>query len=107
MIGHEKALHEMMQLKPLLTQLVFGELLKAGKIDFIKLSIEYTNWLEGEKKEKEAMISHLTLHLGLCAGQDKSPFSKAGRKFLYDNGLYTGKDGSGFGKLLEDEFGDK
>src|SRR5687767_2221320 len=105
MIGHEKALQEMMELKPSLTRLVFHELLKAGKIDFIALSDEYTKWLESVKKEQEAIISSLALHLGLCAGHEQTPFCKNGRQFLYDNGFYTGKDGSIYGQKLEEEFG--
>ena len=104
-IGHEKALAEMMQLNEIGVRLVLKEMLKAGKIAFPLLAQEYVQYLEAGNTEKEHTISTLSLHLGLVAGSDKSPFAKDSRKYLFEKGLYTGKDGSIFGKQLEDEFG--
>lgn len=106
-LGHEKALAEMMQLNELGVRLVLKEILKAGKVSFPLLAQEYVQYLEAGNTEKEHTISTLSLHLGLVAGSDKSPFAKDSRKFLYEKGLYTGQDGSIFGKQLEDEFGNK
>lgn len=107
MLGHEKALEEMMKLGPELAGLVFDHMLKAGKVDFVKLSEKYVKWLEWEKREKEGTISTLGLHLGLYSGKDSSPGGKHARKLLFDKGLYTGKDGSAFGQQLEEEFGNQ
>lgn len=104
-LGHEKALAEMMELNDLGVRLVLKELLKAGKIAFPLLAQEYVQYLEAGNTEKEHTISTLSLHLGLVAGSDKSPFAKDSRKYLFEKGLYTGNDGSIFGKQLEDEFG--
>ena len=104
-IGHEKALSEMMQLNEIGIRLVLKEMLKAGKIASPLLAQEYVQHLEGCNTEKEHTISTLSLHLGLVAGSDKSPFAKDSRKYLFEKGLYTGKDGSIFGKQLEQEFG--
>lgn len=106
-LGHEKALTEMMQLNELGVRLVLKEMLKAGKVAFPLLAQEYVQYLEACNTEKEHTISTLSLHLGLVAGSDKSPFAKDSRKYLYEKGLYNGKDGSIFGKQLEEEFGNK
>lgn len=106
-MGHEKALAEMTELNEIGVRLVLKELLKAGKIAFPLLAQEYVQYLEAGNTEKEHTISTLSLHLGLVAGSDKSPFAKDSRKFLYEKGLYTGNDGSIFGKQLEEEFGNK
>jgi hypothetical protein len=107
MLGHEKALHEMMQLNLWQTKLVFKELLQTGKINFTELNNEYVKWLEGGNTQKEHLISTLTLHLSLYCGKDGSPGGAHARKLIYDAGLYTGKDGSAFGQQLEDEFGNR
>lgn len=106
-IGHENALAEMMKLNEIGVRLVLFELLKTGKLSFTLLTEHYVKYLESGNTEKEHTIGALSLHLGLVAGSNKSPFAKDSRKFLYDKGLYTGKDGSIFGKQLEDEFGNK
>jgi hypothetical protein len=106
-LGHEKALAEMMQLNEIGVRLVLKEMLKAGKIAFPLLAQEYVQYLESGNTEKNATISTLSLHLGLVAGSDKSPFAQQSRKYLYEKGLYTGNDGSIFGKQLEDEFGNQ
>lgn len=106
-LGHEKALAEMMQLDEIGVRLVIMEMLKAGKLSYTKLTDQYVRHLEAGNTEKEHTISTLSLHLGLVAGSDKSPFAQQGRKYLYEKGLYTGKDGSIFGKQLEEEFGNK
>lgn len=106
-LGHEKALAEMMQLDEIGVRLVLFELLKSGKLSFTKLTEHYVKHLEAGNTEKEHTISTLSLHLGLVAGSDKSPFAQQSRKYLYEKGLYTGNDGSIFGKQLEDEFGNK
>jgi hypothetical protein len=106
-IGYEKALHEMMQLDELGVRIVIMEMLKAGKLSYTLLTEKYVQHLEAGNTEKSATISTLSLHLGLVAGSDKSPFASQGRKYLYEKGIYTGKDGSIFGKQLEDEFGNK
>lgn len=104
-LGHEKALEEIRQLNKVGKKRVFSELLKANEINFLDLMGEYIQWLEACNTEKEHTISTLSLHLGLVAGSDKSPFAQQSRKYLYEKGLYTGKDGSIFGKQLEEEFG--
>lgn len=104
-LGHEKALAEMMQLNEIGVRMVLFELLKAGKLSFTLLTEHYVRYLESGNTEKEHTISTLSLHLGLVAGSDKSPFAKDSRKYLYEKGIYTGSDGSIFGKQLEDEFG--
>jgi hypothetical protein len=107
MLGHEKALDEMMQLNTLGVHLVMIELMEAGKITFHELGEIYIAKLQKERYQKQEQNAKLGLQLGLYCMRDKSPEGKSVRRLIYESGAYTGADGSGFGAQLEKEFGNQ
>lgn len=88
-------------------QIFLIRLIESGLTDFNQLSRLYVDKLQTERRETDAANSKLALFLGMYCGTDKSPAGQNARRLLYDAKNYTGLDGSGFGKMLEDEFNPK
>jgi hypothetical protein len=105
MLGHEKALEEMLQLNKLGVHLVLIELMEAGKISFHELAEMYIDKLRRERNKSFEHNARLGLHLGGYCMRDNTPSGKSARQLMYESGAYTGADGSGFGTMLEKEFG--
>jgi len=79
-------------------------LLDSGIVDFVDFAKMYVKILEGRNHRKECSINTLGLMLGSYCMHDNSPGGKNARRHLYESGAYTEQDGSGFGRMLGEEF---
>ncbi len=107
MLGHEKAVEEIMKLNESGVAVAMINLMEVGKINFSYLATLYVEQLQKQRQTLQAANAHLALHLGLYCGKDNSATGKSSRRLLYETCAYTGADGSLFGAELEKEFGNK
>lgn len=88
-------------------QIFLIQLIESGLTDFNQLSRLYVDKLQNERQASNEANAKLALFLGMYCGIDTSAAGKNARRLLYEAKNYTGADGSGFGKMLDDEFNPK
>lgn len=85
-------------------QALFLTLFDKKIVKFPELAKAYVYSLQEEIKSLEDKNSKLILYTSSYCIHDNTPMGKSTRRYIYDIGAYTGKDGSPFGKMLEEEF---
>lgn len=92
------------KLNPLEKRSLFETLLAKKTIEFTQIAEAYVEYLEKENKKKSVLVNELVLHLAHCTIENNSNAAMQARRYIYENGYYTGTDGTQYGKQLEKEF---
>jgi hypothetical protein len=97
--GYNNALEDLKTWNKHFISLLFMDLLKADKIDFVGLSNLYVQDLERRNNELNAEIMPLAMHLSLALkGHGQKELAE---KLLYESGYFRG---STYGDELEKKF---